>query len=170
MTQIPRLSDKEIERTYEELRTAHARNLEIRGVSLLSLYSRTAFTQSAVALVGLYKMIGKPVTKGELTTFVRVYVDGAEDLQEGRHLGSQRGWYVISSARKDHGTEGWKRDSYCLVSVADTLPGWVSPKSKVQDWETRERKPYALLNPELILRSPDSVQLEVWKILSRKFR
>lgn len=98
MTQKLRLSDKEIERTYETPRTAHAQNLEIRGVSLPNLYSGTAFTQSALALVGLYKMIGKPVTKGELTTFVRVYVDGAEDLQEGQHLGKQRGWHVISSA------------------------------------------------------------------------
>lgn len=115
-------------------------------------------------------MMGKPVTKGELTTFVRIYVDGADDLQEGRHLGKQRGWNVISSARKDTGTEGWPRDSYCLVSITDTLPGWVDPKSKVQDWDTRDRRPFALLNPELILRSPESVQKEVWKILNRKFR
>ncbi len=170
MTEIPRLSDKEIERIYERLRKAHSRHLEIKGVSLPNLYSRNAFTQSAVALVGLYSMLGNPVTKRDLTTFVRLYVDGAEDLQEGRHLGSQRGWYVISSARKDSGTEGWPRDSYSLVSITEPLPNWISPKSKVQDWETRDRKTYALLNPDLILRSPDSVQFEVFKLLRKKFQ
>ena len=170
MSQIPRLSDKEIERIYEILRRSHAQNLESKGVILPSLYSGTEFTQSAVALVGLYKMIGKPVTKGELTTFVRIYVDGAEDLQEGRHLGKQRGWHIISSARKDSGTEGWPRDSYCLVSITNTLPGWINSKSKVQDWETRDRRPYALLNSELILRSPESVQFEVFELLRKKFQ
>jgi hypothetical protein len=170
MTKIPRLPDVEVERIYKELRKAHTKHLLNKGVSLPNLYSGIGFTQSAIALVGLYLMIGKPVTKSDLTTFVRIYVHGAEDLQEGRHLGSQRGWYVISSARKDPGTEGWPRDSYCLVSITKSFPDWVNPKTRDRDWETRNRKTHALLNPNLILRSPESVQFEVWKILHRKFK
>jgi hypothetical protein len=170
MPTIKRLSIREVEKTYEILKIAHAKHLMPMGVSMPQLHSTHGFTQSAVALVGLYSMLGKPVTKGELTAFVRHYVSGAEDLQEGRHLGSQRGWHIVSSARKDPGTEGWPRDSYCLVSVLTPLPGWVDPKLKTPDWELKNRKPFALLNPILILNSPDSVQWEVYKILTKKFQ
>lgn len=170
MSKIARLSDLEVERIYDDLRKAHAKHLKVKGVSLPNLYNGNLFTQSAIALVGLYRMIGKPVTKSDLTTFVRIYVDGAEDMQEGRHLGTQRGWHVISSARKDPGTEGWPRDSYCLVSITTSFPDWENPKTRDRDWETRNRKTYALLKPNLILRSPESVQFQVWKILNKKFK
>lgn len=170
VSKIPRVSAADIEQTYLEIKRAHSRFLRSKGVSLPTLRGGMGFTQSAVALVGLYLKMGQPVTKSELTRFVRTFVAGADDLQEGRHLGSQRGWYVVSSTRKDPGTEGWPRDSYCLISISETLPDWVDPKLKSQDWETRDRKPWALLNPDLILRSPESVQLKVLEILQRKFR
>jgi hypothetical protein len=169
MPTIQRLSIREVESTYEILKNSHAKHLMAMGVSMPQLYSVHGLTQSAVALVGLYSMLGKPITKGELTAFVRHYVAGAEDLQEGRHLGSQRGWHIVSSARKDPGTEGWPRDAYCLLSVLTPLPGWIDPKLKTPDWELKNRKPFALLNPTLILNSPDSVQREIYQLLKRKF-
>ena len=169
MTKIPRITSDEVEKIYSEIKKSHSKFLRSKGVSLPALWGGTGFTQSAVALVGLYLKMGQPVTKSELTRFVRTFVAGADDLQEGRHLGSQRGWNVVSSTRKDPGTEDWPRDSYCLISICDTLPNWIDPKLKSQDWETRDRKPYAMLNAELILRSPESVQLKVLEILQRKF-
>jgi hypothetical protein len=170
VTKIPHVSAADVEQAYQEIKRAHSKFLQSKGVSLPALRGSTGFTQSAVALVGLYLTMSKPVTKGELTRFVRTFVAGADDLQEGRHLGSQRGWNIVSSTRKDPGTEGWPRDSYCLVSLRDTLPNWIDPKLKSQDWETKDRKPWALLNPDLILRSPESVQLKVLAILHKKFQ
>ena len=169
MTGIPLISIKQIQSLYTELATAHARWLTKHGVSLPKLQSANRLTQSAVALVGLYTQLGKPVSKDELTEFVRHYAPGARDLQEGRHLGSQRGWHVLSASRGDKGTIKWPRDSYGLMAVDSTLPGWVDPASRPPDWETRNRSTYALLNPELILRSPETVQLEVLAILQKKF-
>jgi hypothetical protein len=138
-------------------------------VSLPKLESANGLTQSAVALVGLYSVLGTPVTKDELTEFVRNYAPGARDLQEGRHLGKQRGWHVLSASRQDSGTGRWPRDSYGLMTVETTFPEWVDPGVLQADWETRNRTTYALLNAELILRSPEDVQLEVLAILRKKF-
>lgn len=170
MANIPHLTIQKIERLYLELEESHNHFLRNVGVSLPSLRKPGGFTQSAIALIGLYSALGKRVTKSELTDFVRQYVSGADDLQEGRHLATQRGWYIVSSARNDPGTEGWARDTYSLRSIKEAFPGWEDPQAKASDWEMKHRKPFALLNPKLILNSPESVQKEVWKILNRKFR
>ena len=138
-------------------------------MTLPNLESSSGLTQSAVALVGLYSVLGIPVTKDELTEFVRHYVPGARDLKEGRHLGKQRGWHVLSASRNDSGTSGWPRDSYGLMTVEKTFPDWVDPAVHTADWEARNRATYALLNAELILRSPEDVQKSVYRILDKKF-
>jgi hypothetical protein len=169
VSRIPIVSIAEIETLYKEIEKAHSRWLAKHGVSLPKLESSNGLTQSAVALVGLYSVIGTPVTKDELTEFVRNYAPGARDLQEGRHLGKQRGWHVLSASRHDSGTGRWPRDSYGLMTVETTFPDWVDPGVLRADWETRNRTTYALLNAELILRSPEDVQLEVLAILREKF-
>lgn len=169
MSRIPIVSIRQIETLYKELEKAHSRWLAKYGVSLPKLESANGLTQSAVALVGLYSVIGTPVTKDELTEFVRNYAPGARDLQEGRHLGKQRGWHVLSASRHDSGTGRWPRDSYGLMTVETTFPDWVDPRVLQADWETRNRTTYALLNPRLILQSPEDVQLEVLAILRKKF-
>lgn len=169
MSGIPPVSIARIETLYRELEAAHSRRLARHGVTLPRLEISSGLTQSAVALVGLYSVLGTPVTKDELTEFVRHYVPGARDLQEGRHLGKQRGWHVLSASRNDSGTSGWPRDSYGLITVETTFPNWVDPAAHTADWETRNHATYALLNAELILRSPEDVQKRVYRLLDKKF-
>ena len=169
MSRIPIVTITQIELLYKELEKAHSRWLAKYGVSLPKLESTNGLTHSAVALVGLYSVLGTPVTKDELTEFVRNYAPGARDLQEGRHLGKQRGWHVLSASRHDSGTGRWPRDSYGLMTVEKTFPDWVDPTVHTADWETRNRATYALLNAELILRSPEDVQMSVYRILDKKF-
>jgi hypothetical protein len=166
---IPPVSIPRIETLYREIEAAHSRRLARHGVTLPRLKSSNSLTQSAVALVGLYSVLGTPVTKDELTEFVRRYAPGARDLQEGRHLGKQRGWHVLSAARNDLGTSGWPRDSYGLMTVETPFPGWVDPAFLTADWETRDRATDALLNAELIHRSPEDVQKKVYRLLHKKF-
>jgi len=170
MAAFPIISPQKIEELYSDLESAHRRFLKKDGVSLPSLRKADGFTQTAIALVGLYSVLGERVTKSELTDFVRNYVEGARDLQEGRHLATQKGWYIVSGARNDPETRGWPTDTYSLLSIEKAFPGWEDPKLKNPDWALKNRKPFALLNPKLILNSPDFVQREVYKILAKKFQ
>ena len=54
------------------------------------------------------------------------------------------------------------------MTVEKTFPDWVDPAVHTADWETRYRATYALLNAELILRSPEDVQKSVYRILEKK--
>jgi hypothetical protein len=110
---------------YNELRVEHEQHLEAKGVWLPPLIGRDGiYQQTAIALIGLYSRKGEPVTKTELEAFVRMYKDGAGDVQDGRHLSAQHGWRVRSSHRGDIGTEDWPKSSYGLTSTSECHPGF----------------------------------------------
>lgn len=121
-----RLGDRELENCYEILKKAHEEHLKPKGVGLSAFRKGGLYTQRSLALIALYCRFGKPVTKRELTEFVRKYVEGAADVQDGRHLGSTQGWYVLSAQRNDVGTETWPKDAYGLMSIIDCYPGFSS--------------------------------------------
>jgi len=74
-------------------------------------------------LVALAKFAGEPVTKSDLTAYVRTYYPETNDVQQARHLGRQQGWYIASGRRGDIGIE-LEADEYCLVSLEDCYPEW----------------------------------------------
>jgi len=122
---LPRLGHDELLRLYEELKAEHKKHLEAKGVWLPPFTGRDGiYHQTALALIGLYSRKGLPVTKPELETFVRMYKDGAGDVQDGRHLSAQHGWRVLSSHRRDFGTEDWPKSSYGLISTSECHPGF----------------------------------------------
>ena len=122
---LPRLGPEELARLYEELKSEHTKHLKSKRVRLPKFIGRDGiYGQTALALIGLYSRIGQPVTKSELEAFVRMYKDGARDVQDGRHLSAQHGWRVLSSHRGDFGTEDWPESSYGLVSTSECHPGF----------------------------------------------
>jgi hypothetical protein len=139
--EIPRIGDKELERLYEELRRAHENNLQQLGVKLPRFRQNGLYTKYALALIALYSRFGQPVTKDELEEFIAKYTEGARDKQQGRHLGPQYGWAVLSQNRPDRGTEDWPRDSYGLVSLTESHPAfWQHRSGDLSDSEWLEIK------------------------------
>ena len=86
MANFRKLSDSEIEILYANLEEAHRNLLAIKGVRLPNLRQGDQYTNQALALVGLYSVMGEKVLKDELTAFIRQYVDGSPDGQNARHL------------------------------------------------------------------------------------
>jgi hypothetical protein len=97
------LSDEEIETIYNEVIKPHwERHLRDRGVTLPRLRKPDGqFTKDALVLV--YLAYGYPetrwVTKSELTEFIRRFYPETPDVQAGRHLGMQSGFFIVSTRR-----------------------------------------------------------------------
>jgi len=130
------LSDKEIEKTYKMIEEYHRKYLEKYGVHLPSLKRGSKYTKDALVLVYLAYNYpnNRPITKKELTEFIRSFYSDITDVQQARHFGRQKGWYIVSSARGNH-TEiidlirkkGFKvpeDDFYYLVSLEEPYPGY----------------------------------------------
>ena len=123
--EIPRIGPNDIQAKFDELLIAHNDQLGSMGVKMPKLLHRGLYTTRGLALIALLIRFQEPATKDELTNFVRKYRDGAQDVQDGRHLGRQMGWHVLSKDRGDAGTETWPTSSYSLLSLSTTLPGWM---------------------------------------------
>jgi hypothetical protein len=129
-----RLSKEQVMETYETISTYHKDYLAGAGVKLPQLEKGGEFTKDALVLV--YLAQGYPdtrwITKKELTDFVRLYHPDTNDVQAGRHLGMQRGFYIVSSRRGNYLPEGVpppKGDSYLLVTLEKPHPAFV-PKRR----------------------------------------
>lgn len=85
-------------------------------------------TKDALVLTYLYKNLGKPVSKTKLTEIVRAYYPDVNDVQQGRHLATQKGFYIESGTRGDK-SESLKPNEYKLVSLRFTYPGWTQRRS-----------------------------------------
>ncbi|MDR2545751.1 MAG: hypothetical protein LBD03_09535 [Methanobrevibacter sp.] len=121
-----KISDSEIKDSYEELKEYYETYLAKFGVKLPILKRNKVFTEDALVLVYLYKHFQKPVTKEELTDFLAHYRDRSNDVQQARHLGQQKGWYIISGQRKDNQCKiyGVTPGKYSLISLKEPYPGF----------------------------------------------
>ena len=120
------LSNHEIEETYRMLVEAHRRHLQRHGVKLPKL-KNAAEGYSKDALVLVYLAFGYPgtrvITKAELTQFVRQYYPEVNDVQQARHLGAQKGWWVLAGGR-DNVVESLKRGEHKLHCLELPYPGF----------------------------------------------
>ncbi|HPT16765.1 MAG TPA: hypothetical protein PK388_05740 [Kiritimatiellia bacterium] len=137
-----RLSDAQIEQTYDMLADHHARRLEAQGVKLPQLRRADGrYTQAALTLVRLAQGYpdAEPVTKTELTAFIRQYHPQANDVQQARHLAAQQGWYIVSGTRNDDGAADVPAGAYKLVSLENAYPGFRQDRRTdalgSDDWE-----------------------------------
>ena len=120
------LSDREIEETYSMLVEAHRRHLRQHGVKLPKLKNAAGdYVKDALALV--YLAFGYPetrvVTKTELTEFIRQYYPEVNDVQQARHLGAQRGWWVLAGGR-DNVVANLQHGEHKLHCLESPYPGF----------------------------------------------
>jgi len=125
-----KLSEIEILELYLKLESKHKKYLEKYGVKFPKLKKGDFYTKDALVLIYLFKNFEKPVSKEELTNFLGNYGERPNDVQQGRHLGQQKGWYIISGQRKDSECEkyGVSPGQYALINLKKPYPGFTDFK------------------------------------------
>lgn len=120
------LTDKEIDELYRLITEYHNKYLKTHGVKLPSLKKGNSYTKDALVLV--YLAQGYPntrvISKNELTEFIRLYYPEVLDVQQARHLGAQKGWFILSGTRNDNASESIKPGDYKLTTLEQPYPGF----------------------------------------------
>ena len=135
------ISREEINGLYNEIKLKWEKNLKRLGVKLPRLKQGGNFTKSALILIYLYKKIKQPVSKKELTSFIRSFYDNTNDVQQGRHLANVSGFFIISGTRKDVCYRGHelKSGQYMLINLKETFPNFRKEKREnnlsEKNWE-----------------------------------
>lgn len=122
---MKKLTDKQLEKRYKTIKEYHQKYLKVLGIKLPNLKRGNHYTEKALTLICLSQDYPdtKPVTKAELTEFVKLHNPNAgDDIQAGRHLGKQDGWYIIAGTRGDADITEVPASSYKLVSLEEGYP------------------------------------------------
>lgn len=123
-----KLSDKEIQLTYNLILDYHSKFLDQYGVKLPKLRHGKGYTKGALTLV--YLAQGYPytriVSKSELTEFIRQYDQSVLDVQQARHLAAQKGWFIISGTRNDMTSRTIAPGEYQLQTMEKPYPGFTA--------------------------------------------
>ncbi len=136
---IEELSSEQIEELYRLVSEYHSKYLAEKGVQMPSLKTQDGrFTVDALVLVYLAREYPETrwVSKSELTQFVRVSRPNTNDVQSARHLGMQKGFYIVSSRRGNYLPEDRpppNSSSYLLVSLEEPHPAFVKGKRSSDD-------------------------------------
>jgi len=137
-----KLSEAAIEKIYEKIKNYHAKFLKHRGVKMPKLRNSEGYTKDALILIYLakdYPETTKIVTKSELTQFVRHYYPDVNDMQQARHLGAQKGWFILAGGREDIG--GLERGDYQLLSLETPYPAFDGHRiENTEDWESIKKQ------------------------------
>ena len=138
------ITDRIIEDTYEMICYYFHKHLEKSEVKLPKLKDKVGYTKDGLVLVRL--ALNYPntevVSKEELTKFVKKYYPDVADVQQARHLGLQKGWYIISGTRGDLSQEKIPAGTYKLVSLEKPHPSYVSKRRtgiETSDFEELKR-------------------------------
>jgi len=93
---------EEINSVYQELVNLHKEHLEKMGIVMPKLISKknNKFVIDALTLVYLYRHRDRLVSKRELTIFIRNFYPEVNDVQQARHLSTQKGWNISKSGNK----------------------------------------------------------------------
>lgn len=139
-----KLTDKQISETYNMIKEYHTKHLKDSGVVLPNLKKGDTYTKDALTLV--YLTFGYPetrtISKSELTEFIKQYDPNVNDVQQARHLGAQKGWYILSGTRGDNASNSLKAGEYHLVSLEKFYPGFTAERrvdTLGDDWEALKK-------------------------------
>lgn len=140
------LTKEEIKLTYDLIKEYHEKYLKKYGVKLPKLFNETRYTKDALTLV--YLAQGYPctriVSKSELTEFIRLFDDTVLDVQQARHLGAQKGWFILSGTRNDNTSVTVAPGEYQLATMEKPYPGFTAARrEEVMDgdyWENLKRE------------------------------
>jgi len=138
-----RLSDKEIKEIYEMIREYYNKYLKQHGVKLPKLADTQGnYTKDALVLVYLAQNYPetKKFSKGELTQFIRQYYPDVTDVQQARHLGAQKGWFIVSGTRgNSHVT--LEPGEYQLITMEKPYPAFKGHRiEETGEWENLKKQ------------------------------
>lgn len=123
------MTDAEIVKQYDLIFNYFNKFLKDCNVKLPNLKINEKFTKDALTLV--YLSQGYPntkiVSKSELTRFIQNYYPDVNDVQQARHLGAQKGWYIISGTRNDNFSDIMP-GQYKLITLESSYPGFTGQK------------------------------------------
>lgn len=140
---MKRLSDNEIKMIYEMICKYHDKYLTQHGVKLPKLTDKEGnCTKDALVLVYLARDYPKTkkVSKGELTQFIRQYYPNVVDVQQARHLGAQKGWFIVSGTRGNRHV-ALKPGEYKLITLKKSYPAFKEHRiEETGDWENIKKQ------------------------------
>jgi hypothetical protein len=118
------MNDTTIISFYNQIKKIHKDNLASFGIKLPKLTNGNGtFTKDALCLVLLFSKFQKSVSKAELTSFIKAYYPNVNDVQQARHLGAQKGWYILSGTRGDS-LGNLQPGEYMLHSLSEPYPDY----------------------------------------------
>lgn len=127
---MKKFTDEQIRETYALLKHYFDHYLEKKGVKMPNLKRGNEYTKDALVLVFLAQGYPdtKVVSKEELTKFIQFYDPEVNDVQQARHLGAQKGWFILSGTRHDIASEDIPKGSYKLQTLEQEYPGYRSAR------------------------------------------
>lgn len=135
---MKRLSDKVIKKIYDMICDYHGKYLKQHEVKLPKLTDTQGnYTKDALVLVYLAQDYPKTkkVSKGELTQFIRQYYPDVVDVQQARHLGAQKGWFIVSGTRGNRHVT-LESGEYQLITLEKPYPAFKGHRiEETGDWE-----------------------------------
>jgi len=137
------LSDNDIEEIYKLIKDLHNKHLEKCGVKLPRLTNSNGYTKDALILVYLAQDYPdtKKVSKEELTQFIRQYYPNVTDVQQARHLGAQKGWYIDAGGRGNGDVVTLSRGDYQLISLEQPYPSFHGHRiDETENWEELKKQ------------------------------
>ena len=137
------MTQKTILKIYKKIQKYHKQYLSKQGVKLPKLKNNKGhWTKDALVLVYLSQHYPdtKKATKNELTQFIRKYYPNTNDMQQARHLGAQKGWWILAGGR-DNIVLSLKRGEYQLHTLKKPYPGFKKNRREAAplSWEDIKR-------------------------------
>ena len=140
------MTEEEIKNTYDLIKDYHKKFLEDLGVSLPDLKKNGKYVKDALALVYLAQGYPntRPVSKNELTIFMRRFYPETTDVQQARHLANIRGWFILSGTRHDVASIELDDGYYQLKTLEEPYDKFNPERRKEflngDEWESMKKK------------------------------
>ena len=132
------MTKKEIEEVYQIIKDYHEKYLKKPGVKLPKLKDAYGnYVKDALVLVYLAKFYPSTVSvmKDELTEFIREFYPKTNDVQQARHLGAQKGWFISAGGRDNVHVK--KSGEYRLITLERPYPHFKGHRIEATgNWET----------------------------------
>ena len=137
------LSDEGIKKIYDMICKYYEKYLKQYGVKLPGLTDAQGnYTKDALVLAYLAQDYPntKKVSKGELTQFIRQHYPNINDVQQARHLGAQKGWFIAAGGR-DNRDVVLTRGEYQIISLEKPYPAFHGHRvGQTEDWEELKKQ------------------------------
>jgi hypothetical protein len=131
------LNQQSIETIYQTVSEFHQKFLKELGVTLPKLYNtKKEFTKDVLVYLTYNYPNTRVVSKEELTKFIRIFYPNVNDVQQARHLGAQKGWWIVAGGR-DNIVLSLKIGEYQLYTLEKPYPSFKNGHriSQTEDWE-----------------------------------